>query len=146
MKLSELKTMNLNKKRSKRVGRGESSGKGKTSGRGMKGQRARGSVKTEFEGGQLPIIKRLPFKRGVGNTSLVRKRAITLDQLEKFEKGSTVDVEFLRKNNLIPKGKRLSVKVVASGEITKPLIVKLRVSKKAKILIEKVKGKVEDNA
>ena len=145
MKLSSLKpTKGL--KKSKRIGRGESSGKGKTSGRGMKGQKARTSIKPEFDGGQLPIIKRLPFKRGVGNRLAKKSATITLSQLNKFDSSSKIDLEFLRKNGLLPKGKTSGAKVVATGEITKPLTIALPVTKKAKELIEKVKGKVEADA
>ena len=145
MKLTSLKPISILKK-SKRIGRGESSGKGKTSGRGMKGQKSRTSIKPEFEGGQLPIIKRLPFKRGVGNQPAKKGATITLNQLNKFDSGSRIDLEFLKRNSLLPKGKTSSAKVVATGELTKPLTIVLPVTKKAKQLIEKVKGKVEVDA
>ncbi len=144
MKTFSLKSLNQRKKR--RVGRGESSGKGKTSGRGMKGQKARGSIKPEFEGGQLPIIKRLPFLRGVGNRPAKKVVTITLDQLDKFEREAEVDVETLRKAGFLPKNQKVEAKVVATGKLTKPLTVGLPVTKKAKVFIEKAKGKVKENA
>lgn len=145
MKLSSLKSINENQRKSKRVGRGESSGKGKTSSRGMKGQKARGNIKPGFEGGQLPIIKRLPFQRGVGNKPSKKVMTVTLDKLDKFESKKVVDLEALRKSNFLPKSQRIEAKVVAKGKLTKPLTVKLPVTKKAKIFIEKAKGKVGEN-
>lgn len=142
MKLSSLSSLRTTSK-SKRIGRGESSGKGKTAGRGMKGQKARGKVKPEFEGGQLPIIKRLPFQRGIGNKSTKKTITITLTQLEKFGSTGIVDMGFLKKNKLIPSSRIFSVKVVASGKLTKPVRVKLPVTAKAKKLIKSVKGDVE---
>ncbi len=142
MKLSSLSSPKTDSK-SKRVGRGESSGKGKTAGRGMKGQKARGKVKPEFEGGQLPIIKRLPFQRGVGNKSTKKTITITLTQLEKFGSKEIVDIDFLRKSQLVPSSRIYSAKVVASGKLTKTVRVKLPVTVKARKAIESVKGSVE---
>ena len=144
MKLSSLSSIKA-KYKSKRIGRGESSGKGKTSGRGMKGQKARGGVKPEFEGGQLPIIKRLPFQRGIGNKSLKKTKTITLSQLEKIDSKELVDIKFLRKLKIVPKSRNFYVKVVASGKISKPVSIKLPATKKAKKLIEALKGKVEQD-
>lgn len=144
MKLTSLKSIRENQRIPKRVGRGESSGKGKTSGRGMKGQKARGSIKPEFEGGQLPIIKRLPFQRGVGNRRSKRTVTITLDQLDKFGSKRIIDLEALRKDNFLPKSRKAAVKVVATGKLTKPLTVRLPMTIKARVMIEKAKGKIED--
>lgn len=141
------KLVKIKTNHAKRLGRGESSGKGKTSGKGNKGQKARGSgkIRLGFEGGQLPLIKRLPFRRGVGNRLAKKTLTITLDQLSVFESGSIVD-----KKSLIAKGllkKTLNpdfIRVVAKGEITKPLTIKISFTKSAKEAIEKAKGKVED--
>ncbi len=141
MKLSSLKSLKSGARAAKRVGRGESSGKGKTAGRGMKGQKARGAVKPEFEGGQLPIIKRLPFQKGVGNKPSKQAFTITLRDLSKLKEGATVELRTLKEANLIPK-QNVKVKVVATGNLTKTLVVKLPVTKKAKEAIEKAKGKV----
>ena len=145
MRISSIESVKTKKIKPKRVGRGESSGKGKTAGRGMKGQKARYKIKPAFEGGQLPIIKRLPFQRGVGNKHKKIVATITLDQLNRFEAGSKIDLEELRKNKFLPKSQNISAKVVATGKIEKPLTVKLPATKKAIELIEKAKGKVEKN-
>lgn len=144
MNLSSLGKIRL-KKRAKRIGRGESSGRGKTSGRGMKGQKARGKIKPEFEGGQLPIIKRLPFQRGIGNKSLKKSVTITLDQLDRLDARSIVSMETLRKNKILSSSQTFYPKIVATGKISKPLIVKIRITKKAKKIIEAAKGRVEEN-
>jgi len=142
--LSSLGKIRL-KKSAKRIGRGESSGRGKTSGRGMKGQKARGKIKPEFEGGQLPIIKRLPFQRGIGNKSLKKSVTITLDQLDRLDARSIVSMETLRKNKILSSSQTFYAKIVATGKISKPLIVKIRITKKAKKMIEAAKGRVEEN-
>lgn len=144
MKLSSLVGLRI-KTKSKRVGRGESSGKGKTSGRGMKGQKARYKIKPEFEGGQLPIIKRLPFQRGIGNKSRKKTVTITLSQLETLNTKEIIDEEILRKFKLLPVSRKFSVKIVASGKLTKPLKIKLATTIKAEKIIEAVKGRVENN-
>ncbi|MCH8820972.1 50S ribosomal protein L15 [Patescibacteria group bacterium] len=144
MNLSSLGKIRL-KKRAKRIGRGESSGRGKTSGRGTKGQKARGKIKPEFEGGQLPIIKRLPFQRGIGNKSLKKSVTITLDQLDRLDARSIVSMETLRKNKILSSSQNFYAKIVATGKISKPLIVKIRITKKAKKIIEAAKGRVEEN-
>src|SRR3972149_9387789 len=110
MKLSLLSSIKA-KYKSKRIGRGESSGKGKTSGRGMKGQKARGKIKPEFEGGQLPIIKRLPFQRGIGNKSLKKTKTVSLSQLEKIDSKEVIDINLLRKVRIIPRSGNFYVTV-----------------------------------
>ena len=142
MKLNEL--VKLTSKKSQRVGRGEASGKGKTSGRGMKGQKARGKLPVSFEGGQLPIIKRLPFRRGIGNRKPPAKLTINLSRLEVFASGATVDSEALLKEKLIKAvdlGKK--IKIVA-GKIDKPLKILIPTTLSAKKTIEKAKGSVSD--
>src|SRR3989304_8126349 len=104
MQLSKL-TQSRNIRSAKRVGRGESSGKGKTSGKGYKGQksRGRGKIRIGFEGGQLPLIKRLPFRRGVGNNLAKNTLTLTLSMLEKFDNGETVDSKSLIKKGILKK-------------------------------------------
>jgi large subunit ribosomal protein L15 len=129
-------------KKSKRVGRGRGSGTGKTSGRGMKGQKARtGShmAAPGFEGGQMPMIKRLP-KRGFKNPFRTEAHPINLSLLtERFEAGD-VTVEMLRSAGLVPKG-ALTIKVLGGGEISKALNIKAhRFSKSAVAKIEAAGG------
>jgi len=127
----------------KRLGRGESSGKGKTAGKGYKGQNVRGKVRLGFEGGQLPIIKRLPFRRGIGNNLSQSKLTITLDQLKVFESGDTVNLKTLLEKGLLEKTFHpKTVKVVNKGEVTKALKIDLKITKKAAAAIEKAKGEV----
>lgn len=142
MDLSSLQKIGLIRK-SKRIGRGESSGKGKTSGRGHKGQKARGKVRIGFEGGQLPIIKRLPFKRGIGNNLAKETLTLTLDQLNIFKPGEKVNKKTLLEKNLLNKSSfPYRVKIVAKGTTNKPLIIEIEATEKAKKEIEKAKGKV----
>lgn len=143
MKLSKIKSIKISKK--KRVGRGESSGKGKTAGRGMKGQKSRSSIKPTFEGGQLPIIKRLPFQRGVGNRPSKNLLTLTLSDLNRFKDKAVIDLRSLKELKFVPSSKKVYVKVVASGELKKQLTVNVPTTKKAQILIEKEKGKVGQN-
>lgn len=140
MKLNEI--AKITGKKAKRIGRGESSGKGKTSGRGMKGQKARGKLPLSFEGGQLPIIKRLPFQRGVGNSKAGKKVVVSLSKLEVFASGARIDAQALIEKNLLTRADlKKKIKVVA-GKIDKPLEVLLPVTSEAKKAIEKAKGKV----
>jgi large subunit ribosomal protein L15 len=99
--LSNLKPSAGSRKTAMRVGRGEGSGKGKTAGRGSKGQRKRGTVPIGFEGGQMPLHRRLP-KRGFNNIHAVHYYEITISKLEKaFEAGSTVDIRSIKEAGLI---------------------------------------------
>ncbi len=131
-------------KDAKRVGRGIGSGLGKTGGRGHKGQKARsgGGVKPGFEGGQMPLQKRLP-KFGF-NSRLARVSAeIRLGELNAIE-GDTVDLDALRKADLIS-GSIERAKIFASGEVKKALTVKgIRVTKGARAAIEAAGGKIEE--
>lgn len=145
MELNNLKPAIGATKNRKRIGRGTGSGHGKTATKGHKGQKARsgGSIKAGFEGGQMPMQRRLP-KRGF--TPLVRKdyAIVNLGQLDVFEVGSVVDAEALVNAGLIT-GIKDGVKVLADGEITKSLIVKAhKFSAKAKEKIDAVGGKVEE--
>ncbi|MDY6791665.1 MAG: 50S ribosomal protein L15 [Thermodesulfobacteriota bacterium] len=144
MKLNELSPASGSHKNKKRLGRGVGSGKGKTAGRGTKGHNSRsgGGVRPGFEGGQMPIHRRLP-KRGF--TNIFRKKIIEINirDLARFESGSTVDEAALIRMGLV-KGKRDAIKLLGKGEISIPLKIKLnRVSKSAGEKIVSAGGSVE---
>ena len=144
MKLNELSPAAGSRKSRKRVGRGVGSGFGKTAGRGTKGLKSRsgGNVRAGYEGGQMPIHRRLP--KG-GFTNIFRKKfvAINVRDLAKFESGSVVDEAALVRLGLV-KGKRDGIKLLGHGEIGIPLTVKVdRVSKSAREKIESAGGKIE---
>jgi len=144
MDLSNLKPAAGSTKNRKRIGRGPGSGTGKTSGKGHKGQNARsgGGVKPGFEGGQMPLQRRLP-KRGF--TSLNKKvyALVNLRDLEVFEAGSVVDIEALGQAGLI-NGVKDGVKVLADGDLSKALTVQAhKFSKSAAEKIEAAGGKAE---
>jgi len=144
MKLHELQPMPGSKKSRKRVGRGTASGHGKTAGRGTKGQRARsGGVKGPyFEGGQLPLVRRLPFKRGFVNIFRVEYTPVNLERLDVFEAGSEVTPETLTAAGLIKSAKELVV-ILGSGDVDRPLTVKAhRFSASARSKIESAGGTV----
>ena len=145
MKLHELSPVDGSKKSVKRIGRGHGSGWGKTSGKGHKGQKARsgGSIRTGFEGGQMPLQRRVP-KRGFNNIFRKKIVALNLKQLEtKFDNGAVVDVEALRNAGLV-KNSFDGVKILGNGELTKSLTVKVDgFSAAAKEAIEKAGGKAE---
>jgi len=124
MELNNLKPAIGSTKNRKRIGRGTGSGHGKTATKGHKGQKARsgGNVEPGFEGGQMPMQRRLP-KRGFNPLSRKEYTLVNLGQLEVFESGSCVDVEALLKSSVIGKV-RDGVKVLANGELTKALTVK----------------------
>lgn len=124
MELNSLKPAIGATRNKKRIGRGPGSGHGKTATKGHKGQKARsgGSIKAGFEGGQMPMQRRLP-KRGFNPLARKEYAVVNLGQLEIFEAGSCIDMEGLLKSGLI--GKVLDgVKILATGELTKPLSVK----------------------
>jgi large subunit ribosomal protein L15 len=124
MELNNLKPAIGSTKNRKRIGRGTGSGHGKTATKGHKGQKARsgGNIEPGFEGGQMPMQRRLP-KRGFNPLSRKEYTLVNLGQLEVFESGSCVDVEALLKSSVIGKV-RDGVKVLANGELTKALTVK----------------------
>lgn len=124
MELNNLKPAVGSTKDRKRIGRGTGSGHGKTATKGHKGQKARsgGNVEPGFEGGQMPMQRRLP-KRGFNPLSRKEYALVNLGQLEVFEAGSCVDVEALLKSSLVGRV-RDGVKILANGELTKPLTVK----------------------
>lgn len=147
MRLHDLKPTPGSKHRRRRVGRGESSGLGKTSGKGNKGQKARSgaSIRPGFEGGQMPLARRLP-KKGFNNAQFKTQYAIVnLVDLEiKFADGDEVNEQTLRNVGLI-KGTFDGVKVLSNGELTKKLTVAVdKVSATAKEKIEKAGGSVAE--
>lgn len=143
--LSNLKPPAGAKRKAKRVGRGIGSGNGKTAGRGQKGQGARSGTggKAHFEGGQMPLYRRLP-KRGFKNLHRARVANLNVDQLAKaFDEGTEVTVALLRERGLI-KGNFDSVKILGDGEISKKLTVKAHAfSAGAKSKIEAAGGSAE---
>ena len=145
MKLHELSPVDGSKKSVKRIGRGHGSGWVKTSGKGHKGQKARsgGSIRPGFEGGQMPLQRRVP-KRGFNNIFRKKIVALNLKQLEtKFDNGAVVDVDALRNAGLV-KNSFDGVKILGNGELTKSLTVKVDgFSAAAKEAIEKAGGKAE---
>jgi len=147
MRLNELSPAEGSKHRKKRVGRGESSGWGKTAGKGSNGQNARtgGGVRPGFEGGQMPLIIRAP-KRGFSNARFKTVfTVLNVADLERvFEAGEEVTIDSLYEKGAIKKVLNGGVKILADGEITKSLTVKVqKVSEQAKAKIEAVGGKVE---
>lgn len=126
-----------------RRGRGHGSGNGKTAGKGHKGQKARsGATRPGFEGGQMPLYRRIP-KRGFKNRNSLEIVAINLSALERFEDGTTVDVEKLLESGVI-KNPRDGVKILGNGELTKKLDVKVNAfSASAKEKIEALGGTAE---
>jgi large subunit ribosomal protein L15 len=132
---------------SKRVGRGTGSGHGTFSGRGCKGQKARtgnNKVRPGFEGGQLPLIKRLPRKRGFTNIFRIDYTAVNTSDLNKLESGSEVTAEVLKAAGII-KTTENPIKILGDGEIDRPLTVKAnKFSASAKAKIEAAGGKVEE--
>jgi len=144
MKLSELTPAPGSSKKPKRVGRGDGSGHGKTSCRGHKGQGARsgGGTRPGFEGGQMPLQRRLP-KRGFHNPFRIEPAVVNLDQLEQFPAGSEVTPETMAERGLVHGTKR-RVKVLGDGTLSKSLSIKAHgFSAKAKEKIEAAGGKVE---
>lgn len=144
MYIHELSPAEGSKKDVKRVGRGHGSGWGKTSGKGHKGQNARsgGGVRPGFEGGQMPLARRIP-KRGFNNIFAAKMAAVNVSSLEMFKEGTEVDAELLLASGLV-KSIDNGVKILGNGEITKNLIVKADAfSASAKEKIEKAGGKAE---
>lgn len=149
MKLYELSPTPGSRQRRKRVGRGDGSGMGKTACRGEKGQKSRtgSTIRPFFEGGQIPLFRRLP-KRGFKNPDRVEYNLVNLNVIEDhFEAGSVVDLEALRFLGLIGKND-MGLKVLANGELSKAVTVKAeKFSAAAKAKIEAVGGScVELNA
>ena len=146
MKLNELSPATGSRKNKKRVGRGNGSGHGSFSGRGCKGEKARAGFKMRpgFEGGQLPIIKRLPRQRGFTNIFRTGYSVVNMSGLNGFESGAEVTPEKLFSAGLV-KSLRQPVKILATGDINHPLVVKAhKFSIAAKAKIEAVGGSVEE--
>ena len=144
MRLHNLKPRPGAKHRVKRLGIGESSGHGKTSGKGHKGQKARsgGSIRLGFEGGQMPLIRRLP-KRGFNNARFHKNYAIiNLDALTSFEAGTVINEEMLRESKMI-RGHVAGLKVLGNGELKHALSIEAhKVSASAREKIEKAGGSI----
>lgn len=145
MRLHDLKPRPGAKHRKKRLGSGESSGHGKTSGRGGKGQSARSgsSIRIGFEGGQMPLIRRIP-KRGFNNAAFkTQYLPVNVGDLNAFEDGAVVDGAALKTLGLV-RGRNDGVKILGSGELTRKLTVKAQAfSATAKAAILKAGGTVE---
>lgn len=145
MKLHELKPNEGSVQTRKRVGRGPGSGLGKTSGKGHKGQNARsgGGVRPGFEGGQLPLFRRLP-KRGFNNYEFRTEYAIVnIGDLNDFKDGSVIELSNLKESGLVKKEKD-GIKILGNGELTKKLTVKAnKFSSTARVKIENAGGKIE---
>ncbi|MCE5282372.1 MAG: 50S ribosomal protein L15 [Deltaproteobacteria bacterium] len=143
MNLATLKPPEGSRKKRKRVGRGDGSGHGGTAGKGAKGQNARSghSVRPNFEGGQMPLSRRLP-KRGFKNPMRMIIETVNIDQLKRFSEGSVVDRELLLAAGLVTR-KADGIKILGKGEIGYPLSLKVdRVSQGARQKIEAAGGKI----
>lgn len=148
MKLNEFKAVPGANRAAYRKGRGPGSGNGKTAGRGHKGQNARsgGGVRPGFEGGQMPLYRRLP-KRGFNNKRFATQYVtIPLNRLERFEEGAVVDAQALKDMGVVKFGKKAGgIKILGTGELTKKLTVKAaKFTQQAKEKIEKAGGSVEE--
>ncbi len=146
MNIQTLSPAPNSRKTQKRLGRGIGSGIGKTSGKGHKGQNARsgGGVRPGFEGGQIPLIRRLP-KRGFTNQFKKVYAIVNVSDLNRFEDGAVVDAAALLETNLIGKVEAYGVKVLGNGELTKKLTVKAdKFTAQAKEKIEKAGGIAEE--
>jgi len=144
MQLHDLAPAPGSRKKRKRIGRGPGSGTGKTSGKGHKGLKARsgGSVRPGFEGGQMPIYRRLP-KRGFTNIFKKQYAVLNIEDLERFDDGATIDMDALRQVGLV-KGKVDGAKLLGNGDTQKKFVVKaILVSKTAKEKIESAGGSIE---
>ena len=142
MKLHELKPAEGSRQVRNRVGRGTSSGNGKTAGRGQKGQKARGKVRLGFEGGQMPLFRRMP-KRGFKNINRKEYAIVNLETLNKCEDGAEVTPALLVESGII-KDEKDGIKVLGNGTLNKQLTVKAsKFSASAKEAIESKGGKAE---
>ena len=144
MKLNELSPAKGSRKAPRRLGRGVGSGTGKTAGRGTKGfnSRSGGGVRPGYEGGQMPLHRRLP-KRGFANIFRKNIAVINIRDLKRFDKGSVVDEAALVQSGLVS-GKRDGIKLLGHGEIDNALDIKLsHISKSAREKVEAAGGKVE---
>lgn len=145
MKLHELRQPEGARRRRKRKGRGISAGQGKTAGYGTKGQNSRSGRggKPYFEGGQLPLVRRLPFKRGFTNVNRVEYAVVNVDELTRFEAGSVVDREALVRVGLVRDSDR-PIKLLGRGDCDRALTVRVdRASESAVAKVEAAGGVVE---
>ena len=146
MDIQTLSPAKNSNRKSFRVGRGIGSGLGKTSGKGHKGQNARsgGGVRPGFEGGQIPLVRKLPM-RGFNNYTFKKQYAVVnVGDLEMFEANSVITQELLYENRVIGKIMPYGLKVLGDGELTKPLTIQAaKFTKSAQEKIEKVGGKAE---
>lgn len=143
MKLHHLRPAPGAKRGKKRYGRGEGSGHGKTSGRGSKGSRARGEVHPWFEGGQMPLSRRIPKIGGFTPRRQTEYREVNVERLNEFEPGATISPADLTAKGLVRKGKR-PVKILGRGELTVSLTVKANAfSASARQKIESAGGRAE---
>jgi len=143
MRIHDLCPEKNSRKPRKRIGRGPGSGHGKTACRGQKGQKSRsgGRVKPGFEGGQMPLQRRLP-KRGFTNLFRVEYKAVNIRDLERFEPNASIGLKELNEAGLI--GKKDRVKLLAGGELSHPVQIQVhRVSRAARDKIESANGTVE---
>ena len=143
MKLNELIPTKGSRKKRKRIGRGKGSGSGETAGRGTKGQNSRsgGGVHLGFEGGQMPLQRRIP-KRGFTNIFKKKYEIINIKDLKYFKSGELINSDTLLKSGLLKKAR--AVKLLGEGDISYPLKIKVnKVSQAAKEKIESAGGKVE---
>ncbi|MDA3915373.1 MAG: 50S ribosomal protein L15 [Deltaproteobacteria bacterium] len=144
MQLHDLSPEKGARKNRKKVGRGPGSGMGKTSTRGHKGLKARsgGSVRPGFEGGQMPLYRRLP-KRGFYNIFKTNNAILNVKDLDQFEDGTTIDIDILKDAGIV-KGRVDGVKILGTGEITKKFVLKnILISKTAREKIETAGGSIE---
>lgn len=143
MKLSSL--TKITAKKQKRVGLGKGSGRGKKAGRGGRGQNSRNSMPLSFEGGALPLIKRLPFLKGKGKNKSFKRQQLTInvEMLNLLKKGTVVDIKSLVESKIVnPNARKYGVKILGNGKLDVSLTVKLPVSKEALKKIEQAGGTV----
>ena len=145
MKLNKL--IKITHKTKRRLGQGHGSGRVKTSGRGTKGQRARYKIPLYFEGGALPLTKRMPFLRGKDKNKSFRPKPlpISLDKLNIFKKNSVIDIKALVDAKLVSQkvAKKDGVKILGQGKIENALIIKVPISKRAEEKIKKAGGEIQ---
>lgn len=142
MKINELKAAEGSRSLRTRKGRGRSAGKGKTAGRGQKGQKARSKTRVGFEGGQMPLYRRIP-KRGFNNINHKEYAVVNVVKLEAFDDGTEVTPELLQQSGIV-KNTKSGIKILGEGELTKKLTVKAnKFSKAAQSVIENAGGKIE---
>ena len=142
MKLHELKAAEGSRSLRTRKGRGRSAGKGKTAGRGQKGQKARSKTRVGFEGGQMPLYRRIP-KRGFNNINRKEYAVVNVVKLDAFDNGTEVTPELLQTSGIV-KNAKSGIKILGEGKLTKKLTVKAnKFSKAAQSVIENAGGKIE---